>query len=82
MVLTPAAHAIKVDNSVVKYFQNNHPEIVGKRARMKFDDGQGGDKWSEGVVSSYNVITGKYGVFFLVMEQQKKLHMMMEILDS
>ena len=31
--------------------------IVGKRARMNFDDGQGEDKWYEGVVSSYNVIT-------------------------
>ena len=32
---------------------------------MKFDDGQGEDKWYyEGVVSSYNVITGKYGVYF------------------
>ena len=31
---------------------------------MKFEDEQGEDKWYEGVVSSYNVITGKYGVFF------------------
>ena len=68
---------INVDNSVVKCFPNN-PEIVGKRARMKFDDGQGEDKWYEGVVSSYTVITGKYRV---VMEQQKKLHMMMESLN-
>ena len=42
--------------------QNIHPEIVGKRARMKFGDG-GEEKWYEGVISSYNVITGKYGVY-------------------
>jgi hypothetical protein len=56
-----SSKAMSVDNSVVK---NNHPEIVGKRARRKFVDGQGEDKWYEGVVSSYNVITGKYGVYF------------------
>ena len=57
-------NAINVYNIVVQCFPNNHPEIVGKRARMKFEDEQGEDKWYEGVVSSYNVITGKYGVFF------------------
>ena len=57
-------NAITVYNSVVQCFPNNHPEIVGKRARMKFEDEQGEDMWYEGVVSSYNVITGKYGVFF------------------
>ena len=60
----PSSNTIHVDNSVINYFPNIHPEIVGKKARMKFDDGHGGDKWYEGVVSSYNVITGKYALFF------------------
>ena len=45
-------------------YPNTHPEILGKKARMKFNDGEGEDQWYEGVVSSYNVITGKYGVYF------------------
>ena len=54
---------MNVDNSVVQYYPNTHPEIIGKRAKMKFDN-KGEEKWYEGVVSSYNVITGKYGIYF------------------
>ena len=46
-----------------------------------FNDGEGEDQWYEGVVSSYNVITGKHSVYFPCDEQQKKLHMMMESLN-
>ena len=58
------SHEMNVDNSVVQYYPNTHPEILGEKARMKFNDGEGEDQWYEGVVSSYNVITGKYGVYF------------------
>ena len=58
------SHEMNVDNSVVQYYPNTHPEILGKKARMKFNDGEGEDQWYEGVVSSYNVITGKYSVYF------------------
>ena len=31
---------------------------------MKFDDGKGQEQWYEGVISSYNMITGKYSIYF------------------
>ena len=43
---------------------NKHPESIGKRARMKFEDEEGvGQCRYEGVVTSYFAITGKYGVY-------------------
>ena len=60
----PKRQAIKVDNTTIQCIPNQHPEIIGKRARMKFEDEEGVGQWYEGVVSSYNTITGKYGVYF------------------
>ena len=37
---------------------------MGKCARMKFQGKKGEEEWYEGVVSSYNVITGKYSIYF------------------
>lgn len=56
-------HTVCVDNSAIKYIPDQHLEVIGKRARMKFED-ESGTKWYEGIISSYNVITGKYGVYF------------------
>ena len=50
--------------SVVKFFPNKHPDIIGKKAKMRFNDDTGEEKWYHGIVSSYNVITGKYGIYF------------------
>ena len=60
----PKRLALCVDNKVVKCIPNLHPEIVGKRARMKFEVEDGKESWFEGVVSSYNVLSGKYAVYF------------------
>ena len=38
---------------------NSHCEILGKCARMRFDNEEGQEEWCEGVISSYNMITGK-----------------------
>ena len=38
-----------VDNNVLQYHPNNHPEIVGKKARMRFNDEGGEEKWYEGM---------------------------------
>ncbi len=53
-----------VSGSMVKCIPNNHPEIIGKRAKMKFVVEKQQEQWYEGVISSYSVITGKYTLFF------------------
>ena len=50
------------DNSTVQYIPNDHPEVLGKRARMKFET-TSGEEWC-GVISSYNGLTGKFGIYF------------------
>ena len=55
---------ICVSDSIVECIPNAHPEIIGKRAKMKFFDQKGQEQWYEGIISSYNVITGKYSVYF------------------
>ena len=42
---------------------DKHPEVMGKHATMKFED-QSGVWWYEGIISSYNIITGKYCIYF------------------
>ena len=54
----------EIDNSTVQYIPNNHPEILGKRARMRFESESGKEEWYEGVISSYNGLTGKFGLYF------------------
>lgn len=43
---------------------STHPEIVGKCARMIFEVKDGKEVWHEGIVSAYNVISGKCAVYF------------------
>ena len=36
---------------------------MGKCVRMRFEV-SGSEKWYDGVISAYNGVTGKYGVYF------------------
>ena len=57
--------AVEVDDCVVKTLINQHPETMGKRVRVKYDIADNGDtEWFEGIITTYNCMTGKYGVFF------------------
>ena len=53
--------AVCVDN---RYIPNYRPEILGKHARMRFETESGKEEWYEGVISSYNGLTGKCGLYF------------------
>ena len=55
---------VSVDNSTINYIPDQHPEIIGKCARMRFEDEEGEETWYNGIVASYNGITGKYGIYF------------------
>ena len=39
--------AVSVDNGIIECIPNNLPEILGKCARMKFDNKKGGEEWYE-----------------------------------
>ena len=60
----PKRQAVSIDNSVIEYIPNSHPAILGKCARMKFENEEGEEEWYRDVVSSYSVITGKFSIYF------------------
>ena len=55
---------VTVDKNVINIHPNLHPEVVGKRVHVKYDDTDGGCDWYEGIIVTFNCISGKYGVFF------------------
>ena len=54
-----------VSDNIVKCIPNTPQEITGKRAKMKFLDEKEQEQWYEKIISSYNVKTCKYCVYFL-----------------
>ena len=41
----PKHQAVSVDNDIIQFIPNNHPEILGKCARMKFENKEGEEEW-------------------------------------
>ena len=59
--------SIQVDECVVQIHTNQHPEVLGKRVCVKYDINKSGcpaSQWYEGIITSYNCMTGKYSVYF------------------
>ena len=57
--------ALAVDSSIVAYIPNPHPEVMGRQVKVKFQIGDSdNEEWFEGVIFTYNGMTGDYGVFF------------------
>ena len=55
---------IEIDNKKIQFVPNPHPEVIGKQVRMKFEIVDSNTfEWFEGIVSSYDGITQKYGVY-------------------
>ena len=52
-----------IDDSTVTIHSNLHPEVIGKRVKVKYEE-DGGCQWFQGVITSFNCMTGKYAVFF------------------
>ena len=57
----PKCQCQTVDNSRVECIPNQHPEVMGKRVRMRFEEETA---WYEGITSSYNIITVKCSIYF------------------
>ena len=56
---------IEIDNKKVHFIPNPHPEVIGKEVRMKFQILDSDSyEWFNGIVSSYDGITEKYGIYF------------------
>ena len=59
MPSNPKRKALNVRDDVINFVPNTHPEVLGKKVRMKF---QTAPEWFEGVIASYNGMSGKYRV--------------------
>ena len=61
---TPSSKKGCIDKKI-QFVPNPHPEVIGKQVRMKFEIVDSNTfEWFEGIVSSYDGITQKYGVYF------------------
>ena len=47
----------------VKFIPNKQPDTLGKRVKMKFETSSG-EQWFDGMITSYDGLKGKYGVYF------------------
>ena len=73
-----------ISDSIVECIPNAHPEIIEKHVKLKFLDEEEQEQWYEGIISSYNVITGEYSVYFSydrVTEEESYDDEDMEIID-
>ena len=57
-------HLAAKEGVVVSYRSRTEEARRSIAAKMKFDDGKGQEQWYEGVISSYNMITGKHSIYF------------------
>ena len=56
---------LSVDNMTLTFIPNPHPEVMGKKVRVKFTvKDSKKEEWFVGIISSYNGIKGEYGIFF------------------
>ena len=55
--------ALEVDKTIIDLVPNNILGAIGKRVKILFvvDDHT---EWYEGIVAIYNILSGKYGIFF------------------
>ena len=51
---------VKIDDNVITIL---HPEVIGKKVQVKYDE-DGGFQWYQGVITSFNCMTGKYSYGF------------------
>ena len=56
--------AVEVDKTVVNVVNICDPKVIGKRVRMLFNVDDHTEEWYEGIIATYNIITGKYGIYF------------------
>ena len=61
---TSKKRAVEVDRTVINLVHTCNPEMIGKRVKMLFTVDDHSDEWYEGIIATYNVLSGKYGVYF------------------
>ena len=60
---------LKIKNKT--FIPNPHPEVMGKRVKVKFMvNNLKKEEWFVGVISSYNVLKGEYGIISHVIKKQ------------
>ena len=61
----PKKSCIEVDNKKVHFVPNPRPEVIGKQVKMKFQIVESDiSEWFQGIISSYDGVTQKYGIYF------------------
>ena len=54
-----------VEDKTFTFIPNPHPEVMGKRVKVKFMvNNSKKEEWFVGVISSYNGLKGEYGIYF------------------
>ena len=62
--------ALSVGNTTVTFIPNPHPDMMGKKVKVKFMvTNLKKEEWFPGIVSTYNGLNGKYGIYFPSDEQ-------------
>ena len=57
--------AISVDNTTISFVPNPHPEVMGKKVKVKFMvEDLKREEWFIGIITTYNGLKGEYGIFF------------------
>ena len=61
----PKKSCIEIDNKNVHFVPNPRPEVIGKQVKMKFQIVESDiSEWFQGIISSYDGVTQKYGMYF------------------
>lgn len=55
--------AVEVGNTTLDLVPGHDPSAIGRRVKMLFDVDDD-TEWYKGVIATYNIVSGKYGIFF------------------
>ena len=47
----------------IEFKPNTRPDALGKKVKMKFET-SAGEQWFDGMITSYDGLKGKFGVYF------------------
>ena len=63
--LQPKTKKMKLaSDEVFEIIPNAHPDLMGENVEMKFSVEDGPEEWFTGIITTYNCMSGKYGIYF------------------
>ena len=65
---------LSVGSTTVTFIPNPQPEMMGRKVKVKFMvENSKREEWFWGVISTYNGLNGKYGIYFPSVQQTVEL---------